>query len=63
MFALEGLFKGVLYLGVVLGMDNAYKLTCTEYSFTLAIVVYGLIGVALFVDFCRFFNGVRRGIK
>ena len=59
MFALEVFNKGLLYLGVILGLDNAYKIAYTEHSKTLAIVVYALIFLSLIVDFIKFWNAVK----
>lgn len=59
MFALEVFNKGLLYLGVILGLDNAYKIAYTEHSKTLAIVIYALIFLSLIVDFIKFWNAVK----
>lgn len=59
MFALEVFNKGLLYLGVILGIDNAYKIAYTEHSKTLAIVIYALIFLSLVVDFIKFWNSVK----
>ena len=59
MFALEVFNKGLLYLGVILGLDNAYKIVYTEHSQTLAIVIYALIFLSLIVDFIKFWNSVK----
>lgn len=59
MFALEVFNKGLLYLGVILGIDNAYKIAYTEHSKTLAIVIYALIFLSLIVDFIKFWNAVK----
>ena len=59
MFALEVFNKGLLYLGVILGIDNAYKIAYTEHSKTLAIVIYALIFLSLIVDFLKFWNAVK----
>ena len=59
MFALEVFNKGLLYLGVILGIDNAYKIAYTEHSKTLAIVIYALIFLSLVVDFIKFWNAVK----
>lgn len=59
MFALEVFNKGLLYLGVILGLDNAYKIAYTEHSKTLAIIIYALIFLSLIVDFIKFWNAVK----
>lgn len=59
MFALEVFNKGLLYLGVILGLDNAYKIAYTEHSKTLAIIIYALIFLSLVVDFIKFWNAVK----
>lgn len=59
MFALEVFNKGLLYLGVILGIDNAYKIAYTEHSKTLAIIIYALIFLSLVVDFIKFWNAVK----
>ena len=59
MFALEVFNKGLLYLGVILGLDNAYKIAYTEHSKTLAIIIYVLIFLSLIVDFIKFWNAVK----
>lgn len=58
MFVLEAFNKGLLYLGVILGIDNAYKIVYTEHSKTLAIIIYALIFLSLIVDFIKFWNSV-----
>lgn len=59
MFVLEAFNKGLLYAGVILGIDNVYKIVCAEYSKTLAIVIYVLIFLSLIVDFIKFWDSVK----
>ena len=59
MFVLEVFNKGLLYAGVILGLDNVYKIVCAENSKILAIVVYVLIFLSLIVDFIKFWNSVK----
>lgn len=59
MFVLEVFNKGLLYAGVILGLDNVYKIVCAENSKTLAIVIYVLIFLSLIVDFIKFWNAVK----
>ena len=59
MFALEVFNKGLLYLGVILGIDNAYKIAYTEHTKTLAIIIYALIFLSIIVDFIKFWNAVK----
>ena len=60
MFALEVFNKGLLYLGVILGIDNAYKIAYTEHTKTLAIIIYALIFLSLVVGFIKFWNSVKQ---
>ena len=60
MFVLEVFNKGLLYAGVILGLDNVYKIVCAENSKILAVVVYVLIFLSLIVDFIKFWNAVNK---